>query len=90
MESAELPAGYSLVLVGASLIVGVHIPQNIEAALRKIPEEKRSDAVFFFFVHSSPMAQCPSSTVATHTVCAQGFCERCSVLGHTIPYRLVS
>ncbi|KAI0277614.1 hypothetical protein BGY98DRAFT_1097302 [Russula aff. rugulosa BPL654] len=62
IESAELPVGYFLVLAGASLIVWVHIPQNIEATLRKIPEEKRSDAVFFFFVYSSPMAQCPSST----------------------------
>ena len=76
MESAELPVGYFLVLVGTSLIVGVHIPQNIEASLQKIPEEKRSGAVFLFFVHlatalstlvhSSPTAQCPSSTVATH------------------------
>ena len=97
MESAELPVGYFLVLIGASLIVGVHFPQNIEAALPKILEEKRSDAVFLFFVHlatalstlvhSSPTAQCPSSTVATH-MCSR-FRERCSVLGHTIPYHLV-
>jgi protoporphyrin/coproporphyrin ferrochelatase len=64
------------------------VAQNIESALQKFAEEKRSDAVLLFSAHSLPMSVVnrgdPYVLEVSATVAA--VMDR---LGHTNPYRLV-
>ncbi|KAN0116310.1 ferrochelatase [Russula decolorans] len=64
------------------------ISQNIEAALQKFPEEKRSDAVVLFSAHSLPMSVVNRGDPYVLEVSAS-VAAVMNRLGHTNPYRLV-
>jgi ferrochelatase len=64
------------------------ISQNIEAALKKFPEEKRSDAVLLFSAHSLPMSVVNRGDPYVLEVSAS-VAAVMNRLGHTNPYRLV-